>query len=78
MVPSLGSSFLGLLALGGDWRSLTGIKSQWMVSPDSDRQMLEFASAAAACNLLEANAVDGMKERNEILRLAETYGRLPM
>lgn len=44
----------------------------------SDRQMLEFASAAAACNLLEANAVDGMKERNEILRLAEQYGRLPM
>lgn len=44
----------------------------------NDRQMLEFASAAAACNLLEANAVDGMKERNEILRLAETYGRLPM
>ena len=44
----------------------------------TDRQMLEFASAAAACNLLEANAVDGMKERNEILRLAETYGRLPM
>ena len=44
----------------------------------NDRQMLEFASAAAACNLLEANAVDGMKERNEILRLAERYGRLPM
>lgn len=42
----------------------------------SDEQMLEFASAAAACNLLEANAVDGMKERNEILKLAEKYGRL--
>lgn len=41
----------------------------------TDRQMLEFASAAAACNLLEANAVDGMKERNEILKMAETYGR---
>ena len=41
-----------------------------------DKQMLEFASAAAACNLLEANAVDGMKERNEILKLAEKYGRL--
>lgn len=42
----------------------------------NDKQMLEFASAAAACNLLEANAVDGMKERNEILKLAEKYGRL--
>ena len=42
----------------------------------SDAQMLEFASAAAACNLLEANAVDGMKPRNEILMLAEKYGRL--
>lgn len=42
----------------------------------TDKQMLEFASAAAACNLLEANAVDGMKPRNEILMLAEKYGRL--
>ena len=41
----------------------------------SDKEMLEFASAAAACNLLEVNSVDGMKERNEILKLAETYGR---
>ena len=41
-----------------------------------EKQMLEFASAAAACNLLEANAVDGMKPRNEILELAEKYGRL--
>jgi len=43
-----------------------------------EKQMLEFASAAAACNLLEANAVDGMKPRNEILELAEKYGRLKM
>ena len=42
----------------------------------TDLQMLEFASAAAACNLLEANAIDGMKTRNEILALAEKYGRL--
>ena len=44
----------------------------------SDTQMLEFASAAAACNLLEANAVDGMKPRNEIIKLAERYGRLTL
>lgn len=42
----------------------------------SDAQMLEFASAAAACSLLAANAVDGMKDRNEIIKLAEKYGRL--
>lgn len=42
----------------------------------TDIQTLEFASAAAACNLLEANAIDGMKPRNEILKLAEKYGRL--
>ncbi len=41
----------------------------------TEKEMLEFASAAAACSLLEANAVDGMKDRNEILRLAEKYGR---
>ncbi|MBE6644285.1 MAG: helix-turn-helix domain-containing protein [Ruminococcaceae bacterium] len=42
----------------------------------TDVQMLEFASAAAACSLLEANSIDGMKPRNEILMLAEKYGRL--
>ena len=41
-----------------------------------DTEMLEFASAAAACSLLEANSIDGMKPKNEILALAERYGRL--
>ena len=40
-----------------------------------NKEILEFASAAAACSLLEANSVDGMKERNEIMRLVEKYGR---
>ena len=44
----------------------------------TDIQMLEFASAAAACNLLEPGAVDGMKDRNGILALAEKYGRLTL
>ena len=44
----------------------------------TDTQILEFASAAAACNLLEANAVDGMKPRNEILILANKKGRLAL
>lgn len=42
----------------------------------SDRQILEFASAAAACCLFAANAVDGMKPKNEILKLQDKYGRL--
>ena len=42
----------------------------------TDEKILDFASAAAACSLLEANAVDGMKDRNEILKLAEKYGRI--
>ena len=42
----------------------------------TDAQILDFASAAAACNLLEANSVDGMKDKNGILQLAEKYGRL--
>lgn len=42
----------------------------------TDVRILEFASAAAACNLMEANAIDGMKPRNEILMLAEKKGRL--
>ncbi|MBE6552981.1 MAG: helix-turn-helix domain-containing protein [Ruminococcaceae bacterium] len=44
----------------------------------SDKQILEFASAAAACNLFEANSVDGMRPRNEILKIAEKYGRISL
>lgn len=42
----------------------------------TDTKILEFASAAAACNLTEANAIDGMRPRNEILMLSEKKGRL--
>lgn len=42
----------------------------------SDKQILEFASAAAACNLFAANSVDGMKHKNEIEKMEEQYGRL--
>ncbi|MBE6611410.1 MAG: helix-turn-helix domain-containing protein [Ruminococcaceae bacterium] len=42
----------------------------------ADKQILEFASAAAACNLFAANSVDGMRSRNEILQLTGKYGRL--
>lgn len=41
----------------------------------SDKQMLEFASAAAACNLFATNSVDGMKSKVEILNLTEKYDR---
>lgn len=43
-----------------------------------DREMLEFASGAAACNLFAENAVDGMRSRQEILQLMKTYPRQPM
>ena len=42
----------------------------------SDREMLEFASAAAACNLFAENAVDGMRSRQDILHLMTTTPRL--
>lgn len=42
----------------------------------SDKQILEFASSAAACNLFSANSVDGMRHKNEIIKLEEKYGRL--
>ena len=42
----------------------------------SDREILEFASAAAACNLFAANSVDGMRSKGEIEQLAKKYGRL--
>ena len=42
----------------------------------SDIQLLEFASSAAACSLFAANSTDGMKSGNEILNIAQKYGRL--
>lgn len=42
----------------------------------SDKQLLEFASAAAACNLFAASSVDGMKSKAEILKISDEYGRL--
>jgi len=40
----------------------------------TDRHILEFAAATAACSLLSENAVDGMKRREEIERTIEKYG----
>ncbi|MBQ7794014.1 MAG: helix-turn-helix domain-containing protein [Clostridia bacterium] len=42
----------------------------------TDKQLLEFASSAAVCNLFAANSVDGMRSRNEIMKLSEKYRRL--
>ena len=39
-----------------------------------DREMLEFASAAAACNLFSENSIDGMRSKNEIMQLMQEYG----
>ena len=40
-----------------------------------DRQLLEFASAAAACSLFAANSTDGMRNKTEILAVAKTYNK---
>lgn len=41
-----------------------------------DKQILEFASASAACSLFEVNSIDGMKDKNAILELNNKYGRM--
>lgn len=41
----------------------------------TDKEMLEFASSAAACNLFAENSVDGMLPKEEIVKLADKYGR---
>lgn len=41
-----------------------------------DKALLEFASAAAACNLFGENSIDGMKTRSEINELANKYKRV--
>ena len=38
-----------------------------------DRDMLEFATGAASCNLFEANSVDGMRTKAEIFKLIDEY-----
>ena len=47
-----------------------------LVNNYNDKQILEFASAAAACNLFSANSIDGMKPKHEIVKMEEKYGRL--
>lgn len=41
----------------------------------SDMEILEFASSAAACNLFNANAVDGMKNKDGIIEISKNYPR---
>lgn len=40
-----------------------------------DSQILEFASAAAACNLFSDEAVGGMRSKEEIIKMPQKYGR---
>lgn len=40
-----------------------------------DMEILEFASASAACSLFADNSVDGMKNKKEIRKLMELYDR---
>ncbi len=44
----------------------------------TNKQILEFASAAAASNLFSENSVDGMLTRNEIMQLPAKYGRISL
>ncbi len=44
----------------------------------TDEEILKFSSAAAACNLFEANSIDGMKNKKEILEMANTWERLSL
>jgi sugar/nucleoside kinase (ribokinase family) len=41
----------------------------------SDMEILEFASAAAACSLFAENSVDGMKNKKEIIKISKSYER---
>jgi sugar/nucleoside kinase (ribokinase family) len=43
----------------------------------SDKDLLEFASAAAGCNLFAENSTDGMLPKEEILKILEKYPPMP-
>lgn len=40
----------------------------------TDKETLEFASAAAACNLFAENSIDGMRSKDEIYALIDEFG----
>lgn len=46
-----------------------------MYNQFSDKEILDFASSAAACNLFAENSIDGMKSAEEIKNMAAKYGR---
>lgn len=50
--------------------SLYGIYKEW-----DNKHILEFASAAAACNLAEADSISGMRSAKEIEKLSKMYKR---
>ena len=50
--------------------SLYGLYREW-----DDKKILEFASAAAACNLSAADSISGMKSVKEIEKICQTYKR---
>ena len=41
----------------------------------SDREILEFASGAAACNLAAEDSVSGMRSKDEILEFIKNHQR---
>lgn len=43
-----------------------------------NKRLLEFASAAAACNLAASDSISGMKSRAEIEQMCETFERLKL
>ena len=43
-----------------------------------DESLLEFASAAAACNLFAENSVDGMRSKSEIQKVMDQYERISL
>lgn len=44
----------------------------------ADKEILEFASTAAACNLFSENSIDGMKPKAELLKMMENFERLTL
>ncbi len=48
--------------------SLYGLYNGW-----DDEAILRFASAAAVCNLFEVNSIDGMRSKDEIMEVLNTY-----
>ena len=78
VVPSLSIPKEEIMGSVGAGDSFCAAALYSLYSKFTDKELLEFSSAAAACNLFAENSTDGMRTRNEINDLSKKYKRIAL